>query len=322
MKQLILAQHNNRTLHSSTSNIVSAAQQIGADITVLVAGYQCAEVAAQAAQVDGVTQVLLADHLCYEAQLAENVAALVVDIAEPYSYVLGPANSFGKNLLPRVGALLDVQPIADVIKIESAEVFHRPIYAGNLVARVRSHDTVKVLTVRTTAFAAAAQQSEACGIESLTSVHDLALSRRISVELTKSERPELESARVVVAGGRALGSSENFELLYTLADQLGGAVGASRAAVDAGYVANELQVGQTGRVVAPELYIAVGISGAIQHIAGMKDAQVVVAINKDPDAAIFAVADYGLVADLFEALPLLQAHLAETEAQVAEVSAA
>lgn len=310
MSILVLAQHDNQQLHASTLNVLSAASIIQDDIHLLVAGHQCQSVADQASTLQSVTKVLLADQVSYGQFLAENLAALVADIGKEYTHILGPATSFGKNILPRAAALLDVQAISDVISIESPSIFSRTLYAGNVLAQVESSDPIKVLSLRPSAFAPLESGSQACPIESLTQHYDLQLSQFTEQKLNSSERPELDSARVVVSGGIALGNSDNFELLYSLADRLEGAVGASRAAVDAGLVPNDLQVGQTGRVVAPDLYIAVGISGAIQHIAGIKDSKIIVAINKDEQAPIFEVADYYLVQDLFEAIPEMNALLA------------
>ena len=310
MSILVLAQHDNQQLHSSTLNILGAASIIQDDIHLLVAGHQCQSVADQASTLQSVTKVLLADQVSYGQFLAENLAALVADIGKEYTHILGPATSFGKNILPRTAALLDVQAISDVISIESPSIFSRTLYAGNVLAQVESSDPIKVLSLRPSAFAPVESGSQACPIESLTQHYDLQLSQFTEQKLNSSERPELDSARVVVSGGIALGNSDNFELLYSLADRLEGAVGASRAAVDAGLVPNDLQVGQTGRVVAPDLYIAVGISGAIQHIAGIKDSKIIVAINKDEQAQIFEVADYYLVQYLFEAIPEMNALLA------------
>lgn len=306
MTILLIAEHDNTSLKPATLNAASAAAQLGGDITVLAAGHNCAAAAQSAAAINGVTKVLVADDAAYAHQGAENIAALVASIGKNYSHILAPATTTAKNMLPRVGALLDVQPLSDVSKIESADTFVRPIYAGNAFATVQSKDPIKVMTIRTTAFDAAATGSAAAPVEALAATGDSGLSRFVSQELTKSERPELTAARIVVSGGRGLGNGENFKMLDTLADKLGAAVGASRAAVDAGFVPNDYQVGQTGKVVAPDLYIAVGISGAIQHLAGMKDSKVIVAINKDGEAPIFQVADYGLVADLFTAVPELE----------------
>lgn len=310
---LVISDHRNHSLDEATHNLISAAQQLGKDIHILVAGRNCSSAADSAAQIDGVTKVLLADHDAYSHQLAENVSALVAEIGQTYSHILAPASTTGKNLLPRVAALLDVGMISDVISIEAADIFTRPIYAGNAIARVQSADPIKVMTLRPTAFDAAAMKEGSAPIASLDLVKDLAISSFVGEESAKSDRPELTSARVVISGGLGLKSAENFEKLYSIADNLDAAVGASRAAVDSGYVSNDMQVGQTGKIVAPDLYIAIGISGAIQHLAGMKESKVIVAINKDPEAPIFQVADYGLVADLFEALPELEARLSATK---------
>ncbi|HQC72213.1 MAG TPA: FAD-binding protein [Candidatus Competibacteraceae bacterium] len=309
MSILVIAEHDNATLKAATLNTVTAASQIGGAITVLVAGHGCGAVAESAAQIAGVTKVLLADAPQYAHQLAENVAALVVGLAGGYSHILAPATATGKNTLPRVAALLDVAQLSDVIKVESADTFVRPIYAGNVLATVQSQDAVKVMTVRGTAFPAAAASGGSAAIEAVAASADAGVSRFVSQQLTKSDRPELTAARIIVSGGRGMGNGDNFKLLEDVADKLGAAVGASRAAVDAGFVPNDYQVGQTGKVVAPELYIAVGISGAIQHLAGMKDSKIIVAINKDEEAPIFQVADYGLVADLFAAVPELSKEL-------------
>ncbi|MDX1391181.1 MAG: FAD-binding protein [Rheinheimera sp.] len=308
MAILLIAEHNNQSLKSETHKVVQAASEIGGDITVLVAGANCATVATEAAGIKGVSNVLLADNPAYEHQLAENIAALVAELGKDYSHILAPATTTGKNFLPRVAALLDVAQISDVIAIESADTFVRPIYAGNAIATVQSADNIKVLTVRPAAFRAAENGNNAA-VETLSAVHDAGVSQYIGAELTKSERPELTAARVVISGGRGMQNGENFALLNGIADKLGAAIGASRAAVDAGFVPNDMQVGQTGKIVAPELYIAVGISGAIQHLAGMKDSKVIVAINKDAEAPIFQIADYGLVADLFTVLPELEQQL-------------
>ena len=305
MTILVIAEHDNLSLKAATLNTVAAAVKIGGEIDVLVAGTDCGAAASQAAQLQGVARVKVADAAHYAAQTAENLGALIVANAAGYSHILAPATTCGKNLLPRVAALLDVAQISEITAVESADTFVRPIYAGNALATVRSADLVKVITVRTTAFDPVATGGSAA-IENISATADSGLSQLQNRELTKSERPELGAAKVIVSGGRGLGSGDNFhQLLEPLADKLGAALGASRAAVDAGFVPNDYQVGQTGKIVAPQLYIAVGISGAIQHLAGMKDSKVIVAINKDPDAPIFQVADYGLVADLFEAVPQL-----------------
>ncbi|WP_444901527.1 electron transfer flavoprotein subunit alpha/FixB family protein [Microbulbifer sp. SSSA007] len=309
MSILVIAEHDNAELKGATLNTVAAAKAIGGDIAVLVAGAGCAAVAEAAAKVEGVSKVLLADNSAYEHQLAENVAKLVADLGKDYSHILAPATTTGKNMLPRAAALLDVQPISDIIAVESADTFKRPIYAGNVIATVQSSDAIKVISVRTTAFDAVAVEGGSAAVESVDITDDAGVSTFVGEELAKSDRPELTAASVVISGGRGMQNGDNFEMLYKLADKLGAAVGASRAAVDAGFVPNDMQVGQTGKIVAPDLYIAVGISGAIQHLAGMKDSKVIVAINKDEEAPIFSVADYGLVADLFEAVPELEAKL-------------
>ena len=305
MPILVIAEHDNQNLKAATLNTVTAALKLGADVHVLIAGAGCAAAAQAAAKVAGVTKVLVADAAHYEAQGAENVAELVKGLARDYSHVLAPASSAGKNMLPRVAAQLDVAQISDIVGIEAADTFVRPIYAGNALATVRSADPIKVITVRSTAFEAAGEGG-AAAVEAIPAAADLGLSALVGREITKSARPELGAAKIIVSGGRGVGSGENYHaLLEPLADRLGAALGASRAAVDAGYVPNDYQVGQTGKIVAPQLYIAVGISGAIQHLAGMKDSKVIVAINKDPEAPIFQVADYGLVGDLFAVVPEL-----------------
>ena len=308
MSVLVLAEHEAGQLKASTLNTVTAAKALGGDVHVLVAGSGAQAVADAAAKVEGVAKVLLADAPAFAHQLAEPLAALLVELAKGYTAVLAPATSTGKNVLPRVAALLDVAQISDITAVVSADTFVRPIYAGNALATVQSKDAIKVITVRTTAFEAAGQGG-AAAVEAVAAPADPAVSSFVSQQLSKSERPELTSARVIISGGRGMQSGENFHLLEKVADKLGAAVGASRAAVDAGFVPNDLQVGQTGKIVAPDLYIAVGISGAIQHLAGMKDSKVIVAINKDEEAPIFQVADYGLVADLFKAPPELAAEL-------------
>ncbi|MFN3984281.1 MAG: electron transfer flavoprotein subunit alpha/FixB family protein [Rhodocyclaceae bacterium] len=309
MAILVIAEHDNQSIKASTLNTVTAAAAIGGEIHVLVAGAGCAAAAAEAAKIAGVSKVRVADAAHYEAQTAENVAKLVVDNAAGYTHILAPASTAGKNMLPRVAALLDVAQISDIVAVEAADTFVRPIYAGNALATVKSGDAVKVVTVRTTAFEAAAEGG-AAAVEAMSASVDLGLNKLVGRELTKSERPELGAAKIIVSGGRGLGSGENYhKYLEPLADKLSAALGASRAAVDAGYVPNDYQVGQTGKIVAPQLYIAIGISGAIQHLAGMKDSKVIVAINKDPEAPIFQIADYGLVADLTEAVPELTAAL-------------
>ncbi len=308
MSVLVVADHDNTTLKPATLNTVTAATQLG-DVAILVAGEGCRAVAEEAAKVAGVSKVLVADSPLYAHPLAENLTPLVVGLAGDYTHLLAPAMTSGKNLMPRVAALLDVAMLSDISGIENENTFVRPVYAGNAMATVETSDAVKVVTVRGTAFEAAAAEGGSAAIEDISAAEDTGLSSFVGQELTKSERPELTSASVVVSGGRGMGSGENFHLVEAVADKLGAAVGASRAAVDAGYVPNDYQVGQTGKVVAPDLYIAVGISGAIQHLAGMKDSKVIVAINKDEEAPIFQVADYGLVADLFQALPELTAEL-------------
>jgi electron transfer flavoprotein alpha subunit len=309
MTCLVIVEHDNAAIKSATLNAVTAAAEIGGDIHVLVAGSACAVVAEAAAKIAGVTKVLLVDAPHYADHSAENMAALIVAQAGAYSHLIAPATTLGKNIMPRVAALLDVAQISEIVEVRSSDTFVRPIYAGNVMATVQSADPVKIITVRSTAFKMAAEGGSAV-VESLPVVADSGQSTLISRELTASERPELSVAKVVVSGGRGLGSSENFHaLLEPLADKLGAALGASRAAVDAGYAPNDFQVGQTGKIVAPQLYIAVGISGAIQHLAGMMSSQVIVAINKDPEAAIFQVADYGLAGDLFELVPELTAAL-------------
>jgi electron transfer flavoprotein alpha subunit len=310
MALLVVAEHDNKTLKGATLNAVAAATAIGGELHVLVAGAGAQPAADAMAKVAGVAKVLLADDKAYEHPLAEDVANLVIKLAPNYSHVLAPATSFGKNLMPRVAALLDVAQISDISGVVSSDTFVRPIYAGNALVTVQSKDKIKVITVRGTAFPAAAGEGGKASVESASGAGSAGLSRFVGAELSKSERPELTSARVIVSGGRGMQSGDNFKkLIEPLADRLGAAVGASRAAVDAGYMPNDHQVGQTGKVVAPELYIAVGISGAIQHLAGMKDSKVIVAINKDAEAPIFQVADYGLVGDLFTVLPELDAEL-------------
>lgn len=314
MAILIVAEHDNGSLKPATLSTVSAAAQIGGDIEILVAGAGCQAIAEEAASVAGVSRVLLADNPVYAHQLAENVALLVAHLVgesgKEYHHVLTPATTTGKNLLPRVAALLDVGQLSDIVAVESPDTFKRPIYAGNAIATVQSLDPIKVITVRSTAFDAVATTGSEAVIDTVEAVCDAELSRFIDESVSVSDRPELTAARIVISGGRGMGNGENFALIEQLADRLGAAIGASRAAVDAGFVANDMQVGQTGKIVAPDLYIAVGISGAIQHLAGIKDSKVIVAINKDEDAPIFQIADYGLVADLFEVLPQLNAQLA------------
>jgi electron transfer flavoprotein alpha subunit len=306
MAVLVVAEHDSKSVKKATLNAVAAAQKLGADIHVLVAGHQAGEAAKAAAQIPAAKKVLHADAPHLAEFLAENVASLVAGLAKGYSHVLAPATSNGKNVMPRVAALLDVQQISDISGVESADTFVRPIYAGNALATVQSKDAVKVITVRTTAFDAAAASGGSAEVQSITPPPDSGLSAFVSREVSKSERPELTAAKIIVSGGRGMASGENFtKVLEPLADRLGAAMGASRAAVDAGFVPNDWQVGQTGKIVAPDLYVAVGISGAIQHLAGMKDSRVIVAINKDEEAPIFQVADYGIVGDLFQVVPTL-----------------
>lgn len=309
MSTLVIAEHDNADIKPATLNAVAAAVELGGDVHVLVAGHGCAAAAESASKINGVAKVLSADSAEYENTLAENVAPLVVDLSSAYSHVLAPATSNGKNIMPRVAALLDVMQISDIAGIVDADTFIRPIYAGNAMATVTSAEAIKVITVRTTGFEAAAAEGGAGVVETIAAKGDQGLSSYVGAELSSSERPELTSASVVISGGRGMQSGENFPILEDVADKLGAAVGASRAAVDAGFVPNDYQVGQTGKVVAPDLYVAVGISGAIQHLAGMKDSKVIVAINKDEEAPIFQVADYGLVADLFNAVPEFSAEL-------------
>ena len=309
MSIIVVAEHDNNALKTSTLNTVTAALQLGGDVSLLVAGSNSGAAATAAASIAGVAKALHADAPHYEHALAEELAPLVVACGAGASHILAPANTFGKNLLPRVAALLDVDMVSDIIKVESADTFVRPIYAGNAMARVRSKDKIKIISVRSTNFAAAATTGGAAVVETIDATPPVGLSAFLSQEGAETERPELSSARVVISGGRGFGSGDNFKMLEDIADKLGAAIGASRAAVDAGYVLNDYQVGQTGKIVAPDLYIAVGISGAIQHLAGMKESKVIVAINKDEEAPIFEVADYGLVADLFQALPELSAAL-------------
>ena len=308
MSVLVIAEHDNAELKPATLNTVAAAAQLG-DVDILVAGENCNAVANTAAQIAGVGRVLKADASALKTGLAENVAPLIVQLSSGYSHILAPATTNGKNIMPRVAALLDVAQISEITSVVSADTFVRPIYAGNAMATVQSADAIKIITVRTTGFDAAPAEGGSAALEDVSNITDAALSSFAGQELTVSERPELTSAKVIISGGRGMQSGENFPMLEEIADKLGAAVGASRAAVDAGFVPNDYQVGQTGKVVAPDLYIAVGISGAIQHLAGMKDSKVIVAINKDEEAPIFQVADYGLVADLFEAVPDLSAEL-------------
>ncbi|HEY9080256.1 electron transfer flavoprotein subunit alpha/FixB family protein [Magnetovibrio sp.] len=309
MSVLVLAEHDNSELKPQTLNAVAAAKQLcaaaGGDVAVLVVGADCAGVSDAAAKIDGVAKVLVADAPALQNALAENVAPILVQLAGDYSALMAAATTTGKNIMPRAAALLDVQQISDISAVIDADTFKRPIYAGNAIATVKSSDAVKVITVRTTAFEAASAEGGTAAVDTITAVDGPGTSSFVGAELTKSERPELTAASVIISGGRGMASGENFHLLEAVADKLGAAVGASRAAVDAGFAPNDYQVGQTGKVVAPELYIAVGISGAIQHLAGMKDSKVIVAINKDEEAPIFQVADYGLVGDLFDVLPEL-----------------
>ena len=306
MKTLVIAEHDNASLKAATLNAVAAAGALGGDVDILVAGAGCGAAADAAAQVPGVSKVICADNAAYEHQLAENVSLLVAELGADYDNLLAPSTANGKNIMPRVAALLDVGQISDILSVESADTFKRPIYAGNVIATVQSSDPKKVITVRTTAFDAVPAEGGSASLEACAVAHDAGVSQFIREEVAVSDRPELTSASVVISGGRGMQNGDNFSLLEGIADKLNAAIGASRAAVDAGFVPNDYQVGQTGKIVAPDLYIAVGISGAIQHLAGMKDSKVIVAINKDEDAPIFQVADYGLVADLFEALPELE----------------
>lgn len=306
MTILVIAEHNNAALGAATLNTITAAKAIGGDVEVLVAGSNCGAVAEAAAKVDGVAKVLVADNAVYEYQLAENMGELVAELGKGYSHILAAATTTGKDFLPRAAALLDVNMLSEVIGVEAEDTFSRPIYAGNAIATVKSADSIKVMTVRGTAFDAAAAEGGSAAVEAVDVVKDAGISGFAGEELAKSDRPDLTAADIVISGGRGMQNGDNFEMLYKVADKLGAAVGASRAAVDAGFVPNDMQVGQTGKIVAPGLYVAVGISGAIQHLAGMKDSKVIVAINKDEEAPIFQVADYGLVADLFEAVPELE----------------
>ncbi|MBS4149352.1 electron transfer flavoprotein subunit alpha/FixB family protein [Pseudomonadota bacterium DY0742] len=311
MAILVIAEHNNAVLAAATLNTVAAATKIGGDIHVLVAGSGCGAIGEAAAKIEGVSKVLVADDAAYANQLPENVAPLIAQLvgesgAKNYSHVLAPATTNGKNFLPRVAALLDVDQISEIIAVESADTFKRPIYAGNAIATVQSSAPIKVITVRATGFDAVNAEGGSAAVEQVSGSGDAGKSAFVGEELAKSDRPELTAAKIVVSGGRGMQNGDNFKHLYSLADKLGAAVGASRAAVDAGFVPNDMQVGQTGKIVAPQLYIAVGISGAIQHLAGMKDSKVIVAINKDEEAPIFQVADYGLVGDLFELVPELE----------------
>ena len=305
MKTLVIAEHDNASLKAATLNAVAAAGALGGDVDILVAGADCGAAADAAAQVPGVSKVICADNAAYEHQLAENVSLLIAELGADYDNLLAPSTANGKNIMPRVAALLDVGQISDILSVESADTFKRPIYAGNVIATVQSSDPKKVITVRTTAFDAVPAEGGSASLEACAAAHDAGVSQFIREEVAVSDRPELTSASVVISGGRGMQNGDNFSLLEGIADKLNAAIGASRAAVDAGFVPNDYQVGQTGKIVAPDLYIAVGISGAIQHLAGMKDSKVIVAINKDEEAPIFQVADYGLVADLFQALPEL-----------------
>ncbi|MBF5057904.1 electron transfer flavoprotein subunit alpha [Alcanivorax sp. 521-1] len=309
MSVLVYAEHDNAALNKATLSVIAAAKEIGGDITVLVAGKGCGAVAEEAAKAEGVAKVLCADNDAYEHQLAENIGELVAEVGADYGHILAAATTTGKNFAPRTAALLDVAQISEISDVVDADTFKRPIYAGNAIATVKCADAKKVITVRPTSFDPVAAEGGSATVESLDVVKDSELSSFVGEELAKSDRPELASAEIVISGGRGMGNGDNFEILYKVADKLGAAVGASRAAVDAGFVPNDMQVGQTGKIVAPNLYMAVGISGAIQHLAGMKDSKVIVAINKDEEAPIFQVADYGLVADLFEAVPELDSKL-------------
>ncbi|MGD9615167.1 MAG: electron transfer flavoprotein subunit alpha/FixB family protein [Alphaproteobacteria bacterium] len=317
MSVLVIAEHDNNALKAATLNAVAAAREVadkaGSDVHLLVAGSGCRAVAETASQVAGVGKVLLADDAAYGHGLAENIAPLIVRLAPDYTHVLAPATTSGKNIMPRVAALLDVMQISDISAVETADTFVRPIYAGNALATVQSKDPIKIITVRGTAFAPSEAEGGSAPVETIEGPGAAGISEFVRAELSKSERPELTSARVIISGGRGMQSGDNFPLLEKVADKLGAAVGASRAAVDAGFVPNDYQVGQTGKIVAPELYIAVGISGAIQHLAGMKDSKVIVAINKDEEAPIFQIADYGLVGDLFKILPELDEELAKRQ---------
>ncbi len=309
MSVLVIAEHNHKSIKPVTLNVIAAARKIDADVHVLVAGTDCSSAADEAAKIHGITKVLKCDAPELSHRLAENMAPVVVGLADGYSHIIAPASTFGKNICPRIAALLDTQQISDIIAVVNGDTFERPIYAGNAIATVKSSDAKKVITVRGTAFDPVKADGGSSSIEEVSASGDSGLSKFVKQELSKSDRPELTAAKIVVSGGRGVGSAENFAIIEKLADKLGAAVGASRAAVDAGYVPNDYQVGQTGKVVAPELYIAVGISGAIQHLAGMKGSKIIVAINKDADAPIFGVADYGLVADLFDVVPELESKL-------------
>lgn len=309
MSILVIAEHDNAQLSVATLNSVTAASEIGGEIDLLVAGESCQTVAEQASKVAGVKTVFVADNPAYDHFLAENIAPLVAEIGTSYTHILATATTTGKNLMPCVAALMDMQAVSDISAVVNEDTFKRPIYAGNVIATVQSSDATKILTVRATAFDAASGEGGSATIETIDTAHNPQTSAFVSEEMAESDRPELTAAGIVVSGGRGMGNGENFDMLYSIADKLGAAVGASRAAVDAGFVPNDMQVGQTGKIVAPDLYVAVGISGAIQHLAGMKDSKVIVAVNKDEEAPIFSVADYGLVADLFTALPDFEANL-------------
>ncbi|BES71281.1 FAD-binding protein [Marinobacter nanhaiticus D15-8W] len=309
MSILVIAEHDNSSLKSATLNVVAAAKAVGGDIDVLVAGENCSAVGEAASKIEGVNKVLVADNAAYGHFLAENLSLLVSEVGKNYGHIFAAAGTTGKDFMPRVAALLDVAQVSDIMSVESEDTFVRPIYAGNALATVKSSDSIKVVTVRPTAFDPVAGEGGSASVESVDGAHDAGVSSFVSEQLAESDRPDLGSAGIVVSGGRGMQNGENFQMLEKVADVLGAAVGASRAAVDAGFVPNDMQVGQTGKIVAPQLYIAVGISGAIQHLAGMSDSKVIVAINKDEEAPIFQVADYGLVADLFEAVPQLEEEL-------------
>ena len=309
MSILVIAEHDNQELKSSTLNVVTAAQALGSEIDILVAGSDCSSVAESATKIPSINKVLMADSEAYKNCLAENVGSLIGDIGTNYTHILAAATSNGKNCLPRAAALLDVAQISDISAVVSEDTFERPIYAGNCIATVQSSDSIKVITVRTTSFDSSESEGGTASVETISENTDLGVSSFVKEEVAESDRPELTSADIVISGGRGMQNGDNFSLLEGIADKLGAAIGASRAAVDSGFVPNDMQVGQTGKIVAPNLYIAVGISGAIQHLAGMKDSKVIVAINKDEEAPIFQIADYGLVADLFEALPELESKL-------------
>ncbi|MDB2484284.1 FAD-binding protein [Gammaproteobacteria bacterium] len=309
MTTLVVAEHDNASIKSATRNTITAAAELGAEITLLVVGTDCQAAANEAASIAGVAKVLVADSAVYAHQLPEAVAPLIAQVASNFTHILAPATTTGKNLMPRVAALLDVSQISDIVTIKSTDTFVRPIYAGSALATVQSGDAIKVITVRTTAYAEAAAEGGSASVDAVDTVIEQSVASFVSEELSVSERPSLSAASIIISGGRGMQSGDNFVLLEKVADKLGAGIGASRAAVDAGFVPNDYQVGQTGKIVAPDLYIAVGISGAIQHLAGMKDSKVIVAINKDEEAPIFQVADYGLVADLFVALPELEAAL-------------